>query len=83
MSKMSQLDQQLREIVFANLAAASENGYFEPGEYCHGMTAEELADDMAMNAPDVENYTAEQLLPYIREWMDEPKDGMPFGGQSL
>jgi hypothetical protein len=71
-SKMSQLDQSVREIVFASLTSAAENGYFKSGEYLDGATAEEIADDMLAFAPDCEAFNAEMLLPYIREWLAGP-----------
>jgi hypothetical protein len=65
------LDLQVREIVFASLNSASESGYFKTSEYLHGATAEEIADDMIAFAPDVEALTADLLLPYIREWLEQ------------
>jgi hypothetical protein len=71
MSKMSQLDQELREIVFSNLTNASEAGQFEPDGYLFDATAQEIADDLVALAADCEDYTPDQLLPYVREWMDQ------------
>jgi hypothetical protein len=70
MSKMSELDLRLREIVFSNLTNASEAGQFEPDGYLYDATAQEIADDMIFHAADCEDYTADMLLPYVREWMD-------------
>jgi hypothetical protein len=71
MSKMSELDLRLREIVFANLTNASEAGQFEADGYLFDATAQEIADDLVALAADCEDYTSDQLLPYVREWMDQ------------
>jgi hypothetical protein len=61
----------LRNIVFTNLDHALVNGYFERGEYLDNATAEEVADDMVAMASDCENYTAEQILPHVKEWLEK------------
>jgi hypothetical protein len=58
-------------MVFTLLDNAYANGYFEPGEQCHGMTADELAYDMTLYAPDCENLRPEFLTPYVRAWMQQ------------
>jgi hypothetical protein len=59
----------LRSIVFQNLDSAFENGYFQEGELLHGATFEEIANDMIAFSEDIEDETAADLLPFIREWM--------------
>lgn len=58
----------LRKMVFANLDSAAQNGYFEPGEHCHDMSADELAYDMTAYAADLESCHCWQLVPYVIEW---------------
>jgi hypothetical protein len=57
--------------VQANLISAEANGAFEPDGSLFKATPEEIADDMAALAADCENYSADMLLPYVREWLDE------------
>lgn len=65
----------LRRAVFGNLDSAAENGYFEPGEYCHDMAADELAQDLTTYAADLEDERPETLTPYVVEWRN--KRGLP------
>ena len=70
----------LHEIVFSNLDAAKENGYFEPGELLHGESAVELAYDMLAFAADVEHIDNPGILvPHIEEWLKQNKsvDNIP------
>jgi hypothetical protein len=69
-SKTSDLDLQLRQIVFGNLQSAAEGGQFENDGSLFGATAEEIADDLVALAADCEAYQAADLLPYVREWID-------------
>lgn len=59
----------VRSLVFTNLDAAKENGYFDVGEQLHNLCAEDVAEDMLVYAADVEDYEARQLVPYVREWL--------------
>jgi hypothetical protein len=61
----------LRELVFSNLNSAKEGGYFECGEYLDKATPEEVADDMVALASDLEDYRAEDIISYVREWLKE------------
>jgi hypothetical protein len=61
----------IRKLVFSNLESAKEGGYFERGEYLDNATPEEVADDMVALASDLERYLAEDILPYVREWLKE------------
>lgn len=63
----------LREIVFSNLEDARINGAFRVDGSLYGASAEEIADDMVALAADCEDRSAEELLPYIREWLAKPK----------
>lgn len=60
-----------RAIVFHNLDAAKRNDFFSPDVYSslHGLGAEDIAEDMLVCAPDVEDYEARQLVPYVLEWL--------------
>jgi hypothetical protein len=60
----------IRDIVFSNLNCANENGYFEKDEHLFGATPEDIAEDMISYAADCENYTVEQLLPHVKEWLE-------------
>lgn len=64
----------MRAIVFHNLDSARDSGYFNPGEYLHGLCAEDIAEDMLVYAPDVEDYEAHQLVPYVAQWLWERND---------
>lgn len=59
----------LREIVFANLDCAADNGAFEVGGYLSGAKAEEIADDMVSMASDCEDYQPGELVPFVEEWL--------------
>lgn len=59
----------LRRVVWSNLNAAYANGYFEPGEQCHDITAEDLAYDMVCYASDCEDFAPYELLPSVRTWL--------------
>lgn len=63
----------LRNRVFNNLDYAAENGYFEPGEYCHGMSAGELAYDLTCFSPDFEDARAVDLEPHAAAWKAKRK----------
>jgi hypothetical protein len=60
----------LRNIVFANLNFAAENGYFEKGEHLDGASPEEITDDMICYADNLVDYTQEQILPHVKEWVE-------------
>jgi hypothetical protein len=60
----------IRDLVFENLNIAAGNGYFKKGEHLHGASPEDIADDMICYAGDMENYTVEQILPHIKEWLE-------------
>ena len=61
--------QALRAKVFDNLDNALANGYFKPGSFCCGMSAEELAQDLLAYAADFEDvYAAYTIVPYVTEW---------------
>lgn len=56
--------------VWANLDSAYENGYFQPGEHCDRMTAEELTTDLALYAEDFDGmYYTVDIEPYVRMWL--------------
>jgi hypothetical protein len=59
----------IKQIVFDNLDSAKENGAFESGEELDGATAEEIAEDMVVYADDCDEFTTEQVLPHIKEWI--------------
>ena len=62
----------LHEIVFSNLDAAKENGYFAPGELLHNQSAKELAHEMIAYAADVEHIDSPEILvPHIEEWLKQ------------
>jgi hypothetical protein len=69
MSKTSDLDMQIRQHVFNNLTAAKCGGQFERGGYLFGLTAEEISVDLVMFASDCENYSPNEVIPYIEEWL--------------
>jgi len=62
-------DEGMRGILFSNLESARMNGYFGPGEYLNGATAEEIADDMIAFAEDCSDMKTEEMVPFIKEWM--------------
>ena len=59
----------LRSRVYNNLDFAAQNGYFEPGEHCHDMTADEIAYDLACYAADLDDRRPEELTPHVRRWL--------------
>lgn len=61
----------LKQLVFSNLDAAKEGESFEPGGYLDGYTAEDIALDMVIHASDLEDYESEELVEFIKEWMNE------------
>lgn len=62
----------LRDIVFSNLDASKENGYFEPGEQLHGSNATEIAWDMLAYAADLEHVDEiADIIPHIEAWMEK------------
>lgn len=62
----------LRKIVFENLDAALDNGYFEDPEGLQTFTVLEIANDMLAYAADIEDIDDPQLLvPFIAEWRAE------------
>ena len=63
----------LRDIIFGNLNSALEGGFFDRGEYLDGVSPEELAADMIAHAADVEHCTIEQILPFVKEWLELKK----------
>lgn len=56
----------LQRIVFCDLDSAYANGYFEPGEQCHTMTALDLACDLVAYDDDLCDRYAPRLEPYVR-----------------
>lgn len=73
----------IRDLVFANLNASLENGYFEEGQQLHGSNAEDIALDMIAYAEDCNGHLPRTLIPYINEWLglcideDCPQHGTP------
>ena len=65
----------LRWYVFNDLDNAYSNGYFEPEEHCHGMTADDLAQDLLLYSEGGSAYYADDVTPYVREWLT--KKGLP------
>jgi hypothetical protein len=53
------------------LDSAKEGGYFAPCEYLDAATAEEITADMVALAADLEEYKAEEILPFVTEWLKE------------
>ena len=64
------MSQDIRKIVFDNLARATECGSFEKDGQLYGMTAQEVAYDMACYASDCEFLAPKDLKPYVEEWFD-------------
>ncbi len=58
----------LRRRVFNDLNFAWDGDYFLPCAPLHGMSAVEIAYHMA---EDQNKFLAEDVEPYIREWMDK------------
>jgi hypothetical protein len=54
----------LRDIVFRELAAAVDNGY--PVDR---WTAAYAADDLARYSPALDDQDPEELVPYVKEWL--------------
>lgn len=54
----------LRDLVFANLASAVENGH----DFAD-WPAEDIAADLVAFAADVEDRDVEELLPHVRAWL--------------
>jgi hypothetical protein len=69
MSATSNLDLEVRQIVFNNLSSADQNGSFKTDGYLFGYSAEDIADDLIMCASDCEAYTAAMIIPYVKEWL--------------
>lgn len=70
----------LQERVFENLSNSLENGYFNPGESCHGMSAEDLVTELLAYAANVESESARNLLPHVQAWLaqaDLPTEAQP------
>jgi hypothetical protein len=68
-------NKQLRRSVFTSLDEAKRNGHFNRGGSCHGMSAEHLAQYMALYAVDYDGgYYTIDILPYVRQWMEINKD---------
>lgn len=67
-----------RKLVFANLDASLENGYFDEGEQLHGATAEDIAHDLIAYAEDCNEYTVKTLVRYVNEW--QGLEGNPANG---
>ncbi|QJD54344.1 hypothetical protein [Aminobacter phage Erebus] len=67
----SMSNSELKKIVFDNLDAAKENGYFEPGEQLHGSSAEDIALDLIAFACDCEDQEVGEslIVPFVEEWL--------------
>ena len=57
-----------KEIVFNNLDAAKENGYFEIGGHLRDATPEDIATDMNLYADACIEFSHEEMIPHIVEW---------------
>jgi hypothetical protein len=60
--------QSLEERVHHSLDCAKENGYFAKGEFCHGASDEDLAEDLVTYDADLEDETEEAVLPFVKTW---------------
>jgi hypothetical protein len=64
---------EIRDIVFNNLNNVNANGHFEQDGYFNGWSAEDIAQDMVdqdAETTNCENFTKEQILPFIEEWLN-------------
>jgi len=61
---MKTADPTLRDMVFSNLAAATENGH----DFAD-WSAEDIASDMILYAEDVESHEVADLVPHIEDWL--------------
>lgn len=61
----------LRRRIGANLDSALACDHFEPGNYLYGLTTDEIAHDMSLNAPGCEGEDVELLAVMITDWMLE------------
>ena len=67
-------DKRLRRSVFTSLDEARRNGHFNRGGSCHGMSAEHLAQYLALYAADYEGrYYTIDIVPYVRQWLETNK----------
>lgn len=62
---MTDLEIEVRD----NLESAKSNGYWE--EDLKKLSDEEVAKDMIFYASDLENYSVEDLIPFIKKWRNE------------
>lgn len=62
---MTDLEIEVRD----NLESAKNNGYWE--EDLKKLSDEEVAKDMIFYASDLENYSVEDLIPFIKKWRNE------------
>lgn len=61
---------QIKETVFEALKNASNNDEFAQGGNLHGLTAAQVADDLAAFDADLENVSPIEIEPHVAEWMD-------------
>lgn len=61
---------EIRTLVFNNLTSAAGNGAFDKDEHLDGLTAGEIAYDMTVYADDAWDLEAEELKPYVEEWLN-------------
>jgi hypothetical protein len=60
----------LRDIVFESLSNAIENGH-----HMYVLSAEEIVADLQRYDSDCEAATAEELLPHVRDWLENGLTG--------
>jgi hypothetical protein len=67
-------DKRLRRSVFTSLDEAKRNGHFNRGGSCHGMSAEHLAQYLALYPVGFEGrYYTIDIVPYVRQWLETNK----------
>lgn len=59
---------QLHQLVHEALDNALANGHFDKGMSLHGLSNEEIAEDLVMYDADLEGYEPEELVPHIQSW---------------
>lgn len=71
----------IQELVTHALTNAVANEEFNPGGNLHGMTVEQIADDLAAFDAELEDFSPVEIQPFVIEWVNErqwlnaPKSG--------
>lgn len=65
------VDGTIRKTVFVNLDNAFANGAFEADGHLCGSTPDDIAYDLIAFAADCEDFTSDQILPFVEEWLQQ------------